>query len=112
MKKIATLLTIFTCVALLLAVPVFAEKMDHSSTTNNYGTKSSGTYGSSMNGTGQYGTRSYDNNNGTMNSYGTNPVKNTYRAAAAADDDFDWGWLGLLGLIGLAGLKGRDRERT
>ncbi|MBE9167492.1 WGxxGxxG-CTERM domain-containing protein [Pleurocapsales cyanobacterium LEGE 06147] len=31
-----------------------------------------------------------------------------------AEDDFDWGWLGLLGLIGLAGLAGRskDRDRT
>ena len=31
-------------------------------------------------------------------------------AAAAADEGFDWGWLGLLGLIGLAGLAGSRRR--
>jgi MYXO-CTERM domain-containing protein len=31
-------------------------------------------------------------------------------AAAATDDGFDWGWLGLLGLIGLAGLAGSRRR--
>jgi MYXO-CTERM domain-containing protein len=31
-------------------------------------------------------------------------------ATAAADDGFDWGWLGLLGLIGLAGLAGSRRR--
>ncbi|HBY77614.1 MAG TPA: hypothetical protein DEG47_11595 [Cyanobacteria bacterium UBA11148] len=29
-----------------------------------------------------------------------------------AEDDFDWGWLGLLGLAGLAGLAGRKRPDT
>lgn len=31
-------------------------------------------------------------------------------AVIAADDGFDWGWIGLLGLIGLAGLSGRKRD--
>ncbi len=31
-------------------------------------------------------------------------------AYTEADDNFDWGWLGLLGLIGLAGLAGKKRE--
>jgi MYXO-CTERM domain-containing protein len=30
--------------------------------------------------------------------------------AAAADEGFDWGWIGLLGLIGLAGLAGSRRR--
>jgi MYXO-CTERM domain-containing protein len=30
--------------------------------------------------------------------------------ATAADDGFDWGWIGLLGLIGLAGLAGSRRR--
>jgi hypothetical protein len=30
--------------------------------------------------------------------------------AMAADEGFDWGWLGLLGLIGLAGLAGSRRR--
>lgn len=48
---------------------------------------------------------SAENNNGTMNA-------NNYRTNAAADDDgFDWGWLGLLGLLGLAGARNRDRNR-
>ncbi|HBL12349.1 MAG TPA: hypothetical protein DD379_13255 [Cyanobacteria bacterium UBA11162] len=29
-----------------------------------------------------------------------------------AEDDFDWGWLGLLGLAGLAGLAGKKRHET
>lgn len=40
-------------------------------------------------------------------------VRGTVRAAATgADNDFNWGWLGLLGLIGLAGLRGRTRETS
>jgi hypothetical protein len=40
-------------------------------------------------------------------------MTNTVRAAATdADNDFDWGWLGLLGLIGLAGLRGRMRQTS
>ncbi|XEC97219.1 WGxxGxxG family protein [Paenibacillus tarimensis] len=35
-----------------------------------------------------------------------------FRPAAAADNDMDWGWLGLVGLLGLAGLRGRNRETT
>lgn len=52
------------------------------------------------------------NNRTTMN--GTNNYRtNNVRATAAADNDgFDWGWVGLLGLIGLAGMRNRDRERT
>lgn len=36
----------------------------------------------------------------------TQPQTATY----AAEDDMDWGWLGLLGLTGLAGLLGRKKE--
>lgn len=32
------------------------------------------------------------------------------RPVADADDEFDWGWLGLVGLLGLAGLMRRGRE--
>jgi hypothetical protein len=32
-------------------------------------------------------------------------------AAAAVEEGFDWGWLGLLGLIGLAGLAGSRRRQ-
>lgn len=35
---------------------------------------------------------------------------NMYRTTAA-DNDTDWGWIGLLGLAGLAGLMGRNRNR-
>ncbi|WP_285844078.1 WGxxGxxG family protein [Brevibacillus borstelensis] len=42
---------------------------------------------------------------------GVNNVnQGTYRTAAA-DNDTDWGWIGLLGLAGLAGLMGRNRNR-
>jgi|GEM_PF-1433920 hypothetical protein len=51
------------------------------------------------------GVRTYDNGYRTNNFRGNN-----YRTAAA-DDGFDWGWLGLLGLFGLAGLRNRGRER-
>ena len=30
--------------------------------------------------------------------------------AAAPDEGFDWGWIGLLGLLGLAGLAGSRRR--
>ena len=52
----------------------------------------------------------FRNDNGNDN-FRTNAT-NTGRFRAAAENDMDWGWLGLLGLIGLAGLRGRDRERT
>jgi MYXO-CTERM domain-containing protein len=32
----------------------------------------------------------------------------TADAARDADDDMDWGWLGLFGLLGLLGLRRRD----
>lgn len=49
-------------------------------------------------------------NNGLLDRTGRS-VRNTVRAAATdADNDFDWGWLGLLGLIGLAGMRGRMRQ--
>lgn len=50
-------------------------------------------------------------NNGLNNIRTNNTRTGTYRANAANDNDFDWGWLGLLGLIGLAGLRGKNRER-
>jgi LPXTG-motif cell wall-anchored protein len=35
---------------------------------------------------------------------------NTAQMNQPADDDRDFGWIGLLGLIGLAGLMGRKRD--
>ncbi|MDR0140197.1 WGxxGxxG family protein [Metabacillus idriensis] len=32
--------------------------------------------------------------------------------AAAADDDTDFGWIGLLGLAGLLGLRRKDRDHS
>ncbi len=49
-------------------------------------------------------------NVGTTNTGVNQGYNNMYRATAA-EDDVDWGWLGLLGLAGLAGLMGRNRER-
>ena len=37
---------------------------------------------------------------------GGTPPQTTQRA----DNDRDWGWIGLLGLVGLAGLMGRKRD--
>ena len=64
-----------------------------------------------------FGVRDVDGYNTNVNrtDAGRNRMMNqaNYRANAAADDDaFDWGWLGLLGLLGLAGMRGRDRERN
>ena len=51
-------------------------------------------------------------NNGLMDRT-ERTVRGTVRAAATdANNDFDWGWLGLLGLIGLAGLRGRMRQTS
>jgi hypothetical protein len=49
---------------------------------------------------------------GTYNPGGSNATAKTdgtYRAYAA-NNNVDWGWLGLLGLVGLAGLFGRGRS--
>ncbi len=40
----------------------------------------------------------------------TTPRSDVYRADA--DNDFEWGWLGLLGLSGLFGLMPRKREEN
>lgn len=61
-----------------------------------------------------------DGINGTMNGRGINRTvnratvrTNNYRATAAANDnDFDWGWLGLIGLAGLAGMRSRNRDEA
>ena len=45
------------------------------------------------------------------NNMTTRSVNNRTYRTNAADNDTDWGWLGLLGLIGLAGMMGRGRDR-
>ncbi|QQE76680.1 WGxxGxxG-CTERM domain-containing protein [Brevibacillus composti] len=42
---------------------------------------------------------------------GANQGYNNMYRTTAADNDTDWGWIGLLGLAGLAGLMGRNRNR-
>lgn len=57
--------------------------------------------------------RNFRRNSVNGDNNGTSMGERAYRATAnAADDDFNWGWLGLLGLIGLAGLRGRNRETS
>ncbi|MCM3627906.1 WGxxGxxG-CTERM domain-containing protein [Paenibacillus glycanilyticus] len=86
---------------------------DYNATTNGTSRMNSNTFGTTgTRGTGNYGVTNQ------MSSYSTNGTGTTmngnYRSLAnnTADDDFDWGWLGLLGLAGLFGLRSRDRERT
>ena len=47
---------------------------------------------------------------GTTTEDTTTTTPQTGAGTYAAEDDMDWGWLGLLGLGGLAGLMGRKRE--
>jgi len=51
---------------------------------------------------------------GGMGTTGNNGVVNGNQGyvTTAADNDMDWGWLGLLGLVGLAGLMGRNRNEN
>lgn len=67
-----------------------------------------------------FGVRDFDSYNTNANRTDANRTRtmnqanyrtNAATTAAAADDGFDWGWLGLIGLLGLAGMRGRDRER-
>jgi len=52
-----------------------------------------------------------DTTGGTTN--GTNSTTTTTGSdVASADNDIDWGWLGLLGLSGLLGLIPRKREEN
>lgn len=55
----------------------------------------------------RYGVNSAGSGNDTMNS-----GRLRANAANTADNDMDWGWLGLLGLLGLAGLRNRNRETS
>lgn len=108
-----------------------------SQSVNGMGARSTGNYDVSVYGTGTgtqflndnlnaadtttragYRAQSYSNApgtamNGTMNGngYRTQSYTNNSYRAAAADNDRDWGWLGLFGLIGLAGLFGRNPQR-
>lgn len=69
--------------------------------TNDFGTNNN-------NGTGNFGTNGWNNNN---NGFGTTGVNDNNRfRTTAADNDADWGWLGLLGLLGLVGMAGRNRN--
>lgn len=132
MKKFLASLPVIACLSLFLMVPVYAEHTTgnglnaNGTLTNNgntmydrtIGTRTgtgmgtgigTGTTNGTTAGTNNYGT--YDTNR--MNAYNTNGNRvgtNNYRANAAADNDFDWGWLGLLGLIGLAGMRGKNRD--
>jgi MYXO-CTERM domain-containing protein len=47
----------------------------------------------------------YDNDDNMGNRMGDNMRR---IANTAADDDTDWGWIGLAGLLGLLGLRRRD----
>jgi MYXO-CTERM domain-containing protein len=40
------------------------------------------------------------------------PTETRQAADTRADDDFDWGWVGLLGLLGLAGLRRHEEPKT
>ncbi|WP_296973764.1 WGxxGxxG family protein [Thermobacillus sp. ZCTH02-B1] len=119
-----------TALMLALSSPVFAEGGVNGKTDHNR----SAYTGAGTNRTNVYTNRAYDTNtpapvgytdNRDFRRYNVNAdnnglmdrtertVRGTVRAAATgADNDFDWGWLGLLGLIGLAGLRGRMRETS
>jgi hypothetical protein len=122
MKKLKT-----TACALLLSVSLTAgaSAAGNTATTNN--TPADGRTNTTVNtydrtygvrdGAGISGQLNWNgdrtgNRFGTMNTYNGNTTRaNNYRTNAA-DNDMDWGWLGLLGLIGLAGLRGRNREES
>ncbi|MBD2872092.1 WGxxGxxG family protein [Paenibacillus arenilitoris] len=136
MKKTLTVFSFLICMLMLTAVPAFADNVHRN--TNNVGTydyrnnNDNNTFGEEMrqdinrgitNTNRALGTdidhidRANGMNGNRMGMNGVNRTNNlrtnNVRATAAADNDgFDWGWLGLLGLIGLAGLRSRDRERT
>ena len=121
-----------TALMLALSSPVFAESGVNGTKDKNRASAYTGTgmnqtdvYTNRVNGTGNpapYGytdtTRNYGRYNVNADDNGLfnrteRTVRGTMRAAAnEANNDFDWGWLGLLGLIGLAGLRGRMRQSS
>jgi hypothetical protein len=111
-KKLVASVVLTASLSLMLLVPADA----HGTATGPYSTYDART-GYGANGTVN-GTTGTFRTNGTatapgMTTFDTTRANNVRtRAAAGADNDIDWGWLGLLGLIGLAGLRGRNRERT
>jgi MYXO-CTERM domain-containing protein len=48
--------------------------------------------------------------NRNQNVNNTNTYQGNNYRTTAADNDTDWGWIGLLGLAGLFGLRGRNRN--
>lgn len=56
------------------------------------------------------GASAFAETGGASNTGANQGYNNMYRTTAA-DNDTDWGWIGLLGLAGLAGLMGRNRNR-
>ena len=53
-----------------------------------------------------------DTTGGTTGGANTTTTTTGGSDVAGADNNFDWGWLGLLGLSGLLGLIPRKREET
>jgi len=112
---------------LALSSPVFAEGTtgkSHASAYTGTGVNKTGTTTYNR-ATGDPATTNYMDDTRNFRRYNVNAddnglmdrtertVRGTVRAAATgADNDFDWGWLGLLGLIGLAGLRGRNRQTS
>lgn len=108
MKKWLTIFSVLACLMLFTAVPAFADN-NMNRANNTPGDEIRNDINTGINRTNRaLGTDiNRLDNNGNANNYRTN----NYRATAADDDGFDWGWLGLLGLIGLAGMRGRERDR-
>ncbi|MGO4108185.1 WGxxGxxG family protein [Paenibacillus sp. YAF4_2] len=104
MKKWLAFCVLAVCMMMYSAIPAFADNM--TKMDNKPGNEIRHDVNKGINDTNRaLGTDINRIDNG--NSVRTN----SYRANAADDNDFDWGWLGLLGLIGLAGLRNRGRDR-
>ncbi|WP_341282062.1 WGxxGxxG family protein [Paenibacillus sp. FSL H8-0537] len=105
MKKWLAILSLAVCLMMFLTVPAFADNM----------TRMDNTPGDEMRHEVNKGINATNRTMGTdMNRIdnGNTVSTNNYRANAADDDGFDWGWLGLLGLLGLAGMRNRGRDRA
>jgi hypothetical protein len=104
-----------TALMLALSSPVFAEGGVNKTGTSGYTNRTMEDPATTNFMDNDRNFRRYNvngDNNGLMERT-ERTVRGTVRAVATdADNDFDWGWLGLLGLIGLAGLRGRTRETS
>lgn len=84
----ARTLVLALAVVFVMGLPVYAETGGTAGPGNTVGPGNTGTI------TGNPG-------------YNTNAYRTT-----AADNNTDWGWIGLLGLVGLAGIMGRNRAEN